>query len=198
MSKINLKKSFLLVFSLFLVSFSQSPKLQIYYMDVGQADGEVIRSPKGEVVLIDGGKDKDGNCSNQIAFMKKIGIKKINYMVASHYHSDHIECTKEILSNFPLSNNAKVYDRGNIYKSKVYQEYVAAIGTHRTTAEVSTPILLDNGDVKIDIVALNGDGIETSNENDLSVVCVLHYGQFDAEFGGDLSFCQTMTTDSQD
>ena len=183
--------AFSLVFSLLQFAHAQDSKLSIYYMDVGQADGIVIKSPKGEYVLIDGGVDKDGNCLNQIAFMRKIGMKKINYMIASHYHSDHIGCTKNILDSFPLTPDAKVYDRGNSYKSSTYNEYVAKINGHRVTADQSTSILLDKGDVKIDVVALNGNGIETTNENDLSVVCVLHYGQFDAEFGGDLSGVNT-------
>lgn len=166
------------------LSFCGIQKLQIFYMDVGQGDGEIIRSPQGSVVLIDGGKN---NCDIQIAYMKSIGIQKIDYLIVSHYHDDHIGCVKEILSKYPLTANAVVYDRGGSYPSSVFKDYLESIGKHRRAAENSKPILLDNGELKIEFVAENGDGIETNNENDLSLVALLHYGKFDAEFGGDLS-----------
>src|SRR5262249_15523400 len=53
---------------------------------------------------------------------------------------------------------------------------------------------LDSGSanpVKIEIVAVNGNGVATTNENDLSVVAVVRYGNFDAVIGGDLSGFKT-------
>jgi hypothetical protein len=55
-------------------------------------------------------------------------------------------------------------------------------------------ITLDQGSpnpVTITIVALNGNAVQTTNENDLSIVSVVHFGNFVAEFGGDLSGFQT-------
>jgi hypothetical protein len=63
-------------------------------------------------------------------------------------------------------------DRGESYNSSVYQTYLATVGAHRKTADTNTVITLDAGSqhpVTIRVVALNGNGIPTSNENDLSL-----------------------------
>ncbi len=164
----------------------QGGTLQIHFMDVGQGDGAVLISPGGEVVLFDDGALK--NCDKPVAYLQQLGIKHIDYHIASHYHSDHIGCAQEVFSEFPLTTTA--YDRGSSYQSSVYDRYVKAVGNHRKQATDSTEIILDksaSNPVRIDIVALNGNGIQTTNENDLSVVSVVHYGPFTVSFGGDLS-----------
>jgi beta-lactamase superfamily II metal-dependent hydrolase len=161
-------------------------KLQIHFMDVGQGDGAVLISPKGEVVLFDDGVLK--NCDKPLSYLQQLGITKVDYHIASHYHADHIGCTAEVLQEFPLQKDA--FDRGESYPGVTFQRYVSAVGTHRKTATAGMTVRLDSGSptpVNIVIVALNGNGVQTSNENDLSVVSVVHFGQFDAEIGGDLS-----------
>lgn len=71
---------------------------------------------------------------------------------------------------------------------------MAAVGSHRKAPQPGTKIILDEGSsapVEIEIMALGGNGIQTTNENDLSVVAVVHFGKFDAELGGDLSGYKT-------
>lgn len=164
----------------------ESGKLQIHFMDVGQGDGAVLISPGGQVVLFDDGALK--NCDKPVAYLQQLGIAKVDYHIASHYHSDHIGCAKEVLGEFPVTKTA--YDRGGSYRSSAFDRYTSVIGSHRQTATPNTKIVLDSSSanpVEIDIVALNGNGIETINENDLSVVAVVHFGAFKAEIGGDLS-----------
>ncbi len=174
-------------FSLSLTMFAQgNGKLQIHFLDVGQGDSALLISPSGETVLVDDGPTQQAK--KAITYLKKLGLKKIDYHIASHYHSDHIGGCAQILQEFPVQKVA--YDRGESYKSSVYQSYLAVIGSHRQTADTNTTIVLDAGSadaVKIQILALNGNGIKTDNENDLSIVTVVHYGKFDAELGGDLS-----------
>lgn len=115
-----------------------------------------------------------------------------DYMVASHYHDDHIGCTTEVLNEFPLQK--KAYDRGGTYHSATFQRYVAKTGNKRTTATAGLTFTLDAGSaapVTVEIVALNGHGIQTTNENDLSVVAVIRFGNFDAVIAGDLSGFKT-------
>src|SRR3954463_6144144 len=79
-------------------------KLQIHYMDVGQGDGAVLISPMGEVVLFDDGVQNQ--CDKPVAYLQWIGVTKIDYHIASHYHSDHIGCAQRVLSMFPLQKAA--------------------------------------------------------------------------------------------
>jgi beta-lactamase superfamily II metal-dependent hydrolase len=169
--------------------------LQIHYLNVGQGDGAVLISPQGEIVLFDDGVVNQ--CSGPIAYLASIGVTHIDYHIASHYHSDHIGCAPQVLQTFPLIKAA--YDRGGSYGTTTFTSYVNAVGTKRITAAKGQSIILDAASanpVTITFVALNGNGFPTTDENDLSLVSVVHFGAFDAEFGGDLSGATTGTADT--
>jgi beta-lactamase superfamily II metal-dependent hydrolase len=186
-----MKKPFIAVLiflSLCSIAFAQANgKLQIHFMDVGQADSTLLISPQGETVLFDNGVS--GYCDMPISYLQQLGVTKIDYHIASHYHSDHLGCTSEVLSAFPLQKAA--YDRGLAPTSAkipaFYKTYVDKVGSKRKTAVKNQTLSLDGGTVTIKFVALNGNGISTKNENDLSVVALITYGKFHAVMGGDLS-----------
>lgn len=161
-------------------------KLQIHFMDVGQGDGAVLISPGGEAVLFDDGVQN--NCDKPISYLQQLGVTRIAYQITSHYHSDHIGCAAKIFEDIVVPS--KVLDRGRSYPSSTFKQYASESGSHRQTAVAGEEILLDHtspNPVRIRIVALNGNGIATDNENDLSLVAVVTYGGFRAEIGGDLS-----------
>ncbi len=170
-------------------------KLQIHFMDVGQGDGAVLISPQGEIVLFDDGV-KD-NCDKPISYLQQLGVTKVDYHVASHYHADHIGCTTEVLGQFSLQKSA--YDRGGSYRSGTYDNYVLAVGAKRVTATPGTTFTLDANSANPVVITIvvasattqDGQIISTTNENDLSVVAHIKFGGFDAEIGGDLSGFKT-------
>jgi beta-lactamase superfamily II metal-dependent hydrolase len=162
--------------------------LQLHFIDVGQADGILLISPKGETVLWDGGRP--GLCDRAIAYMQQLGIQSLDYLITTHYDADHCGCAKEILNEFPVEIAA--YDRGDSNKkeTKIFQQYLDAVGNKRETVEKGKTIVLDKGNpdsVIIKVVALNGNGVNTKNENDLSVACVISFDNFNLFLGGDLS-----------
>ncbi len=161
-------------------------KLQLHFVDVGQGDGAVLISPRGEVVLFDHGVLN--RCGLVLSYLERLALTRIDYLISSHYHSDHIGCTEEILRQFPLVKEA--FDRGGAYSSATFNRYVAAVDSHRTTATANGTLTLDatSADpVQITFVALNGDGLTTQDENSLSLASVVRYGQFTAEISGDLT-----------
>lgn len=154
-------------------------------MDVGQGDGALLISPLGQTVLFDHGVLN--RCDLPLNYLAGLGVAAIDYMVTSHYHADHIGCTQEILQQFPLLNTA--FDRGDSYSSATFSRYIEAVGDRRVTASQGTTLTLDAGSpnpVTITVIAVNGDGIATTDENSLSLVAVVQYGNFRAEIGGDL------------
>ncbi len=67
--------------------------LRILVLDVGQGDGIFLRFPNGRTVLVDGGLravNIDVGERVLIPFLKAEGINRIDAVVASHPHSDHI------------------------------------------------------------------------------------------------------------
>jgi beta-lactamase superfamily II metal-dependent hydrolase len=161
-------------------------KLQMHFINVGQGDAALLISPGGQTVLFDEGVAS--YCDVPVEYLESLEIKSIDYMVTSHYHLDHIGCTKQILEKFPLKNMA--YDRGKTYPSTLFDDYLAAVGTKRQKANVNQSLTLDPGtdhEVVITFLALNGAGITTSNENDLSLVSLVKFGALEIIMGGDLS-----------
>lgn len=161
-------------------------RLQIHFMDVGQGDGALLISPQGETVLFDNGAL--GLCERPLRYLRQLQVSKIDYQVVSHYHADHIGCTTAVLGEFPLARFS--FDRGGGYKSGVYSRYVAAVGDKRRTPMIGDRLVLDQtsaSPVTVTFIAMNGNGLRSRNENDLSLVAHVKFGDFEAAIGGDLS-----------
>ncbi|WP_321471301.1 MBL fold metallo-hydrolase [uncultured Paludibaculum sp.] len=162
--------------------------LQLHFIDVGQGDGALMITPAGKVVLFDAGMDLGvENCTKITSYLDQLGITAIDAIVVSHYHTDHIGCLPEVLEGRTLSG--LVYDRGQSYTTQSYKRYVAAVKEHRQATVLGDTVSFDTGanQVLMRVIAVNGAGVPTTNENDLSVAVTVAFGNFRAEIGGDLS-----------
>jgi beta-lactamase superfamily II metal-dependent hydrolase len=179
--------------------------LQLHFIDVGQGDAELLVSPGGQAVLIDGGLPGSDKIVNP--YLQSHGITRLDYYIVSHYHNDHIGCATKILSPNVVSGLQAAYDRGDTptntdsYAKAFAADYRTAVSGKRITATTSPSgaatshgFVLDassNQPVVIEFVAANGNGritkSTTINENDFSVAFVVRFGQFSAVLGGDLS-----------
>src|SRR5437868_11760702 len=75
------------------ISASSKPKpLQIYFIDVEGGQSTLVVSPSGQSLLIDTGwPGFDGRDANRIAAAAKAaGVKKLNYVLITHFHRDHV------------------------------------------------------------------------------------------------------------
>src|ERR1051325_7505565 len=87
-----MKHKFFIVCLCLLHFLSYSQQLEIHHIDVGQGDATlfIIKDRGNNVkstVLIDGGGPRKGNVV--LAYIEGLGIHKIDYLIASHYDSDH-------------------------------------------------------------------------------------------------------------
>ena len=78
-------------------------QLKIHYIDVGQADSILIQSPSGKIMLIDAGNNADGD--SVVAYLKKQGVKKIDILVGTHPHEDHIGGMDNVVRSFKYYKN---------------------------------------------------------------------------------------------
>lgn len=162
--------------------------LTITVLDVGQGDAALIQSPSGRTLLFDGGDNGEG-VDVILPFLAAAGIDTLDWIVASHYHSDHVGGLDEVLNRVPV--RYAVYDRGNSYTTLTYNAYVAAAGAQRTT--ITQGQVLDMGEgVTVTCAALNGNGrlsapyTSSTKENEYSISLVVEYGGFHFYQGGDL------------
>ena len=96
--------------------------LQLHFMDVGQGDGALLISPNGSVVVFDAGMDLQvETCDKPVSYLDQLGITNFAAIFLSHFHTDHLGCIPDILQGRTLPG--MVYDRGQSYHSKPYDNY---------------------------------------------------------------------------
>lgn len=165
-------------------------RLQIIHMDVGQGDGAVLISPLGEVATIDNGPGGVAPASGLTVpqQLAALGITTIKHHFASHFHSDHIGAIDEIAAAGITIRNG--WDRGGSYTTQAYTTYVNTLGSKRHTMVKNQVVVLDSlsaHPVYIKCVDLGGAGqYSGTEENCLSMVLKISYGEFDETIGGDL------------
>src|SRR5262249_60326053 len=80
--------------------------LEVYSIDVEGGQASLIVSPSGESMLVDTGwagfnkRDAD----RIAAAAKSAGVKKIDYLVTSHYHADHVGGVPQLAEKLPILN----------------------------------------------------------------------------------------------
>lgn len=102
-----LKFTSLLILLLFVVSFtltacekSLSGVLSIHMIDVGQGESILIITPNNKTILIDAGEQSEGRRVK--AYLTKNRVNKIDLIIGTHPHSDHIGGLSEIINSFQV------------------------------------------------------------------------------------------------
>ena len=96
--------------------------LKVHFINVGQGDSILIQTPEGNTMLIDGGPRDSG--AKLISYLKKQVVNKINVMVATHPHEDHIGGLINVINSFMVDN---VIDSGVRHTTKTYKDYLTTI-----------------------------------------------------------------------
>lgn len=73
--------------------------LVVHFIDVGQGDCVLVQA-RDKILLIDSGSNSSSK--KVIHYIKKLKIKKIDYVIATHPHEDHIGAMDDILKNFEI------------------------------------------------------------------------------------------------
>lgn len=71
----------------------------VHFIDVGQADSILIES-RGQVLLMDAGNKEDSE--KVISYIKNRGIDRLDYVIGSHPHKDHIGGLGEVINKFDI------------------------------------------------------------------------------------------------
>ena len=87
----------LLVWSIALSSGPPSG-LIVRFFDVGQGDAALLTSPGGVTMLVDGGPD-EAQVATELA---ALGVKRLDVVVASHPHADHVVGLPAVLARVPV------------------------------------------------------------------------------------------------
>jgi competence protein ComEC len=160
-------------------STSVNRNLKIHYIDVGQGDCELVQL-NNENLLIDSGSSQYNNAL--ISYLKKFGIEKIDYVIATHPHEDHIGNMAAIINSFEINN---FYAPKITSSMKSFEEMIEALKNNNLKiipAKTGKNFSLGKT-AKCEIIAPNSTTYD--NINDYSVILKLTYGDTKFLFTGD-------------
>lgn len=155
-------------------------KLIVHFLDVGQADCILIQLPNGEVSLIDGGNRDDAEFI--IDYLQNLKIKRIEYLIATHPHEDHIGGLPKIIKSFDIGN---IYAPLKEANTKVFESFLTEVKNKglKINAAMGGMKIIDEDDLQYIILAPNSKEYEETNE--YSIVNKLSFKDISFLFTGD-------------
>jgi competence protein ComEC len=165
-------------------------RLALHFLDVGQGDGAVIRTPGGRFVIVDAGPRSERTDAGRrvvAPFLTRKRAGRLAAIIISHAHADHVGGATSVLERFSAE---VVLEPGAVFDDPGYTRFlgaVAADGIPWRPARPGDAFTLDG--VRFSLMhpdtAWSGWG-EDLNEDSL-ILCV-EYGGFRALFPGDAGF----------
>ncbi|MFR8232819.1 MAG: ComEC/Rec2 family competence protein [Clostridia bacterium] len=159
-------------------NFIAEDKLVVDYIDVGQADSILLRN-KDKTMLIDAGTNEQGK--NVVSFLKEEGISKIDYLIGTHPHEDHIGGLDDVINNFEIG---KIYMPKRETTTKTFKDVLSAIkNKNLTITQPKKGEIIDLGQAKCEF--MTEPIIDDDNINLSSLILRVEFGNNSFLFMGD-------------
>lgn len=162
--------------------------LHIYFVDVGQGDCTLIVTPSGKNILIDGGgsENYDVGKNTLLPYLLDRGITKLDYVMISHFDSDHVKSVLTILEEIKVE---KVIICKQYESSENYTELLKIIQKRNIfvkQVQKGERINIEK-DISIDILfPISAELISENSINNNSIVAKFNYKNFSMLFTGDI------------
>jgi beta-lactamase superfamily II metal-dependent hydrolase len=165
---------------------ADSEILRVTFLDVGNADCEIIQLPNGQNMIIDAGENDDGK--DVVKYLQSLGISKIDYVVGTHPHADHIGGLDDVIDSFEI---------GKVYLPRIPDKYAPSTKTYLSVLEaiqkkglrISSPkkgdIVYEDEFTKIQFLNEPNEDLAKDNMNRYSLVVKVTYGLTSFLFTGD-------------
>ncbi|MBU5675647.1 MBL fold metallo-hydrolase [Alkaliphilus sp. MSJ-5] len=183
-----LKFTSLLILLLFVVFFtltacekSLSGVLSIHMIDVGQGESILIITPNNKTILIDAGEQSEGRRVK--AYLTKKQVNKIDLIIGTHPHSDHIGGLSEIIKNFEVE---KIIMPKKLHTSATFEKLFTTIESKGLTISAPQQNKLIEFDENIKLHFLGPIKDYGDNLNLWSIVFRLDYKDKSFLFTGDM------------
>lgn len=152
-------------------------KLQIWFLDVGQADSILIQNGDANM-LIDAGNNEDGK--KLVSYFQSLGIESFQYVIGTHAHEDHIGGMDDIIDNFNIDT---FYMPDAITTTATFESVLDSLEAKNIAFQTpSIDSIFKLGNAAIDVLYV---GTDDSDLNNTSIVLKLTYGNTSILFMGD-------------
>jgi beta-lactamase superfamily II metal-dependent hydrolase len=195
------------------IAFAAPPKLDIYWIDAEGGAATLIVAPSGESLLVDSGNrtPDDRDAKRIFAAAQRAGLKKIDILLTTHFHGDHIGGMPALAKMIPIGMYMDHGESVEINRPQVaaaYKAYEDLSAGKRKVVKAGDRIALEGVDVQVIASAgqainkaLKGGGAknaacadfkehgpEQDPDNDQSVGFLLKFGKFKFIDMGDLTW----------
>ncbi len=159
-------------------------QFRLDFLNVGQGDATLIRTPDGLLVLIDSGR-----ANTLLAELKDVlryNEREIELFIGTHPDADHVEGSLELFEYFEVKN---IFWSGHSKSNSLVEQIQTVAATEGSNFTVNS----DNGFrvgccVYFDVVwPPLGEDLNVLDANDASITLLITYQNFDVFMGGDLS-----------
>ena len=194
---------------------AQSHNMDIYFVDVEGGAATLVVTPAGESLLIDTGNPvaDDRDAKRIYAATQQAGLKKIDYLLTTHYHGDHVGGAPALAKMIPIEkflDHGQSVETQNARGAQPWEAYLKIAEGRRTIVKPGDKFPLKGVDVLV--VSSNGEVLAKpitgggpnpacqgaqqkppdQTENQRSVGILLTYGKFKFLDLGDLTWDKEM------
>lgn len=116
-----------------------SGNMEVHFLDAGQGDSILVQS-EGVNLLIDAGTNEDEEMV--VSYLKEQGVEKLDYVVATHPHIDHIGGMDAVIETFPVGI---CFLPEEMYDTESFQEVLTAL--NKEDVKVRHPEFMENYEI---------------------------------------------------
>ena len=157
---------------------AEGSSFTVNFIDVGQALS-VLVTCDGQSMLYDGGNVADG--SLVVSYLESAGVTRLEYVICSHAHEDHVGGLAAVLAKFPAGH---VYAPVTQNDTQCFQDFVKY--TQQQGLNVEIPAVGTSWQLGSATVQVLGPVAQYDDTNDTSLVLRIDYGQTSFLLTGDM------------
>ncbi len=160
---------------------TEGESLSVHFIDVGQGDCTLFVTPKGKTILIDAGEKSASDMI--INYIRGQGIHKIDVIIATHPHADHIGGMEDVIRAFDIG---QIYMPRVMHTTQTFENLLLAIQEKGLKVKTAKAGVAFDIDPDIEAVMLAPNSEEYENLNDYSAVLKVTHGKNSFLITGDV------------